>query len=391
MLKAKTRRTTQIHSGKELKTLGLIINPIAGMGGRVGLKGTDGPDILEKARRLGAKPQSQKRTQEALRMIEPHKEKINIITCAGQMGDEAAVQCGFKPAVIDVGRARVTTASDTQKAVRDMQDSGVDLLLFAGGDGTARDIYKAVDDSQVVLGIPSGVKIHSAAFACNPAIAGELAALYLGGKTKRVREVEVMDIDEEDYRKGILSAKLYGYLKIPYRKSYAQSLKAGSQPDERYNQQAIAAQVVENMRDEFYYIMGPGSTTRAVMDRLELESTLLGVDLVHKQKLVGLDLNESELIKKINGKKTKLIITPIGGQGYLLGRGNQQISPDVLRKVGKENMVIIAATQKIHSFQGRPLLVDTGEEETDRLLSDYYKVITGYRESVIYKVSCSPI
>lgn len=374
-----------------MKTLGLIINPIAGMGGRVGLKGTDGPDILEKARKLGAKPQSQQRTLEALRMIESLKEKIKIITCAGLMGEDTAVQCGFTPTVIDVGKTRVTTTSDTQRAAREMKDSGVDLLLFAGGDGTARDIYNAVDDSQVVLGIPSGVKIHSAVFACNPVIAGELAALFLEGKTKRIREVEVMDIDEEDYRKGILSAKLYGYLKIPHRKSYAQSLKAGSQPDERYSQEAIAAEVVENMHDEFTYIIGPGTTTRAVMEKLKLESTLLGVDLVHKGNLSGLDLNESGLLKEIEGKKTKLIITPIGGQGYLLGRGNQQISPDVLRKVGKENLIIIATTHKINSFRGRPLLVDTGDEETDQLLSDHYKVITGFRESVIYKVSCSPI
>ena len=381
----------QIHSGKELKTLGLIVNPIAGMGGRVGLKGTDGPAILEEARRLGAKPQSQHRTREALRMFESLRDEINVVTCAGQMGERVAVQCGFKPAVIDVGKSRMTTASDTQKAAREMKDSGVDLLLFSGGDGTARDIYNAVDDALVVLGIPSGVKIHSAVFACNPVIAGELAALFHEGKTRRIREVEVMDIDEEDYRKGILSAKLYGYLKIPYRKCYAQSGKAGSQPDERYSQEAIAAEVVENMRDEFYYIVGPGSTTKAVMDKMGLESTLLGVDLVYKKKLAGLDLNESRLLEEIKGEKTKLIITPIGGQGYLLGRGNQQISPDVLRKIGKENIVIIATTHKINSFQGRPLLVDTGDEETDRHLSDFYKVITGYRESVIYKVSCSPI
>ena len=374
-----------------LKKLGLIVNPIAGMGGRVGLKGTDGPDILEKAWKLGAKPQSHQRTWEALRMIESLKEKIKIITCAGLMGEDTAVQCGFTPTIIDVGKTRVTTASDTQNAAREMKGSGVDLLLFAGGDGTARDIYIAVDDSQVVLGIPSGVKIHSAVFACNPVIAGELAALFLEGKTKRIREVEVMDIDEEDYRKGILSAKLYGYLKIPFRKSYAQSLKAGSQPDERYSQEAIATEVVDNMTDEFYYIIGPGTTTRAVMEKLRLESTLLGVDLVHKGNLSGLDLNESGLLKEIEGKKTKLIITPIGGQGYLLGRGNQQISPDVLRKVGMENLIIIATKHKINSFQGRPLLVDTGEKETDQLLSDYYKVITGYRESVIYKVTCSPV
>ncbi len=361
------------------------------MGGRVGLKGTDGKDILEKARKLGAKPESHKRAQEALRMIGSLKGKIGIITCAEEMGEEAAAQCGFEPEVIDVGRDSVTTSSDTCTAAQLMRDSGVDLLLFAGGDGTARDIYNAVGDSLVVLGIPSGVKIHSAVFACNPLIAGELAALYLQGRARRTREVEVMDIDEEEYRRGILSAKLYGYMKIPFKKSYVQSLKAGSQPDENYSQEAIAFEVVENMSDEFYYIIGPGTTTRAVMTNLGLENTLLGVDLVYRKRLVGLDLNEAGLLRMIEGKKAKLVITPIGGQGYLLGRGNQQISPEVIHSVRKENFVILATAQKINSLHGQPLLVDTGDRKIDQHLSDYYKIITGHRESIVYKVTHSPV
>lgn len=361
------------------------------MGGRVGLKGTDGLDILEKARRLGAKPESQQRTQEALSMIKSLRDEIEIITCAGQMGEDSVNHLSLAPEVIDVGRTSVTTASDTQRAVKELKGLGVDLLLFAGGDGTARDVYSAIGGSLVVLGIPSGVKIHSAVFASNPLIAGELAALYLQGKARRTREVEVMDIDEDEYRNGILSAKLYGYLKIPYKRSYVQSAKAGSQPDERYSQEAIAFEVVEDMSDEFYYIIGPGTTTRAVMKKLDLDTTLLGVDLVHKRKLVGLDLNESELLGRIKEKRTKLIITPIGGQGYLLGRGNQQISPEVIRQVGKENIIIIATTQKMNSLSGRPLLVDTGDREIDQLLSDYYKVITGHRESIVYKVAHSPV
>ena len=228
-------------------------------------------------------------------------------------------------------------------------------------------------------------------FACNPLIAGELTVLFLQGKAKKTREVEVMDIDEDDYRKGMLSAKLYGYLKVPYRKSYVQSMKAGSQPDEKYAQEAVAVEVVENMSEEFYYIIGPGTTTRAVMEKMNLESTLLGIDLVHRKKIVGLDLNESGLLEKIKGKKARLIITPIGGQGYLLGRGNQQVSPEVIKQVGKENIIIIATAHKINSLQGRPMLVDTGDSGTDRLLSDYFKIVTGYRESVIYKVTCSPV
>ena len=361
------------------------------MGGRVGLKGTDGLEVLEKAKKLGAKPQSHQRTEEALEKLKPIKEEIKIITCADDMGERVVIRCGFSPEVIGVGRASATTASDTQKASRAMRDMGVNLLLFAGGDGTARDVYNSIRDTQVVLGIPAGVKVHSAVFACNPATAGELAALFLQGKAKKVREVEVMDIDENDYRKGILSARLYGYLKIPFKRSYVQNLKAGSSGDEKYYQEAIAHEIIENMSSEYVYIIGPGTTTRAVMEKLSLESSLLGVDLVYKRKLIRKDVSEKELLEGIKGKKAKLIITPIGGQGYLLGRGNQQVSPEVIKKVGKENIIIISTQQKINSLFGRPLLVDTGDATSDRLLSDYFRVITGYRESVIYKVTNQPV
>lgn len=370
-----------------MKKLGLIVNPIAGMGGRVGLKGTDGPSILEKAIRLGAKPQSSIRTKEALKKLDSLKEKVDLITCPEKMGESAAIERGFSPKVIGSFASNVTTAEDTRKAAKNMLDLKVDLLLFAGGDGTARDIYNSVGDSMVVLGIPTGVKIHSAVYACNPERAGELAALYLQNKAKNILEVEVMDIDEDDYRNGILSAKLYGYLKIPFRRRYIQRLKASTPANERHSQEAIAFEIIENMSDEIFYIIGPGTTTRAIMEKLNLVNSLLGVDLVHMRKLVGRDLNEKELLVKIRGEKTKLIITPIGGQGYLLGRGNQQLSPMVIEQVGKENIIIIATQQKINSLHGRPLLVDTGDKATDQLLSGYFKVITGHRESIVYKVT----
>jgi predicted polyphosphate/ATP-dependent NAD kinase len=370
-----------------LKKLGLIVNPIAGMGGRVGLKGTDGLDILQKAVKLGAKPQSQNRTIEALKKLMPLEDRIELITYPDKMGENAAGKCGFSPDIIGTIRGPTTTASDTRKAAKEMLDLGADLLLFAGGDGTARDIYNAVGDSMVVLGIPAGVKIHSAVYACNPARAGELALLFLEGKAKNILEAEVMDIDEEDYRKGRLRAKLYGYLKIPFERRYLQRVKTASPVSEQYSQEAIAHDVTESMSDEFYYIVGPGTTTREIMEKLDLKDTLLGIDLIHKKKLVGKDLNEADLLKEIKGKKTKLIITPIGGQGYLFGRGNQQISPMVIKHVGKDNIIIVATKQKINSLYGRPLLVDTGDAATDRLLNDYFRVITGYREAIIYKVT----
>jgi len=356
------------------------------MGGTVGLKGTDGETILEKCIQLGAQPRAQIKTLQALKKLTFQKKDIKIITCPGKMGEEIVKQCGYDYQNVTGTPALKTTSSDTRKAAIEIKAQGVDIILFTGGDGTARDIYNAVGDSVVVLGIPAGVKIHSAVFAQNPDKAGELTNLYLRDKIKRIIETEVMDIDEENYRKGILSARLYGFLNIPFEKRYVQNRKSGSPPAEKYSQEAISHTVFKNLSDEYRYIIGPGTTTRTFMEKLDLKNSLLGIDLIYKKKLIGRDLNEKELLDKISGKKNKLIITPIGGQGFILGRGNQQISPEVIREVGKENIIILATPHKLESLKGRAILVDTGDESTDLILKDYYKVITGYDEYAIYRV-----
>jgi predicted polyphosphate/ATP-dependent NAD kinase len=365
--------------------LGLIVNPVAGIGGRVGLKGSDGAEIQEKALALGAVPQSLNRAIQALERIKP-VDGLEIITYPGEMGEDAARACGFAPAVIGSIKPGQTTPQDTRNAAREMLRLDVSLLLFAGGDGTARDIYSAVGDGIPVLGIPAGVKIHSAVFATNPRSAGDLAGLYLRGRVSRLRAAEVMDIDEEAFRQGIVAAKLYGYLRIPFRGSLVQSVKSASGPGEEASLQAIAYDVVDGMADDCLYIIGPGTTTRAITSQLGLDKTLLGVDVVFKGELVATDVNESQLLKLLEGRRAKIIVTPIGGQGYIFGRGNQQISPRVIGKVGKDNIVVVSTAAKINSLRGRPLLVDTGDWAVDGMLSGYIRVITGYNEQTIYEL-----
>jgi len=368
-----------------VKKLGLIINPIAGIGGTVGLKGSDGPDIQAQARELGGEPIASDRAIMALRQL---TQPVQIITYPGEMGEMAARACGFVPVVIGAIEPGETTAVDTQEAAQRMMQMGVSLLLFAGGDGTARDISEAVGTAVPVLGIPAGVKIHSAVYATNPRSAGELACLFLGGKASRLREAEVMDIDEEGVRQGIVVAQLYGTLSIPFQRRLVQNSKRGSLASEKAILSGIAQNVIDQMEVGRLTIIGPGTTTRVITERLGVDKTLTGVDGLLDGKLVAVDANEDKLLALLNEHPAQIVVTPIGGQGFLFGRGNQQISPAVIRRVGKENIVVISTPEKIHALGGRPFLVDSGDEEVDRELSGYIKVVTGYNERVIYKVSC---
>jgi predicted polyphosphate/ATP-dependent NAD kinase len=368
--------------------MGLIVNPVAGLGGRVGLKGSDGAEIQQKALALGAEPRAAGRAIEALERIKAI-EGLKILTYPGEMGEDAARACSFEPEVIGSIQPSQTTARDTRHAASEMLRQGVDLLLFAGGDGTARDIYNAVGTDLPVLGIPAGVKIHSAVYATHPRSAGQLAALYLQGKVSGLREVEVMDIDEEAFRQNILTVRLYGYLKIPYRSNLVQSQKIPSS-GEASALAAIAEDIVTKMETDVLYIIGPGTTTRAITEEMGLDKTLLGVDVVLNGEMVARDASESQLLALLDehGKgKARIVVTPIGGQGYLFGRGNQQISPQVIERVGRDGIVVVSIPAKLYALDSQPLLVDTGNRDVDEMLSGYLTVVTGYNERAVRKVA----
>ncbi len=369
------------------KRLGVIVNPVAGMGGRVGLKGTDGTDIVNKARQLGASPESPRRAVEALRAIHKIKDQIEIFTYPREMGENEVQESSFLPTILGSIKSGETTSQDTEQAAKNMKNVRVDLLLFAGGDGTARDIQRAVGQEITVLGIPAGVKMHSAVYAVNPRQAGEVAVDFLTNSEPRVTEAEVMDIDEVSFREGVVAAKLYGYLRIPEERRFVQSAKSGGIQVEKQTIEGIANDLIGGLEEDCLYIVGPGTTTRDILAHLGLEKTLLGVDVVLNRRLVAKDVNEQQLIGLIEGKKAKVVVTVIGGQGYILGRGNQQISPEIIGKLGKGNIIVVATKEKLASLRGRPLLVDTGDEAVDRMLSGYVRVITGFEKYSVYKVA----
>jgi predicted polyphosphate/ATP-dependent NAD kinase len=380
-----------------MKTIGLIVNPIAGMGGRVGLKGTDGIDILNMAILLGASKEAPNTALSALRKLEPIKEELHVLTVSGDMGESQCKALGFRYEVVHKtsedaagqgpeGDAH-TDNGDTVKAAGIMEERGVELILFAGGDGTARDIYSAVGSRIPVLGIPAGVKIYSPVYGHTPRAAGELAYRYLCGENLPLQEEEVVDVDEEEVRKNRVKTKLYGYLKVPFQREYLQNKKAPTPLDEEESRRAIALDVVDHMREGEYYLIGPGTTTGAVMEVLGLPNTLLGVDVIRDKKLVRKDCSEKDILELLDPCIGKLVITPTGGQGYLLGRGNQQISPAVLEKIGKENIIVISVNSKIIDLKGSPLYIDTGSESMDRKLAGYYRIRVGYGSCIMYNVS----
>ncbi len=365
------------------RVLGLIVNPLAGIGGRVGLKGSDGIETVERAFELGAERVSAGRAGEMLCELARTQPDITLVTYPAEMGEDEARACGFSPVVLGSIAPGRTTAEDTRQAARDLRDYGVELILFAGGDGTARDIYAAIGDTVPVLGVPAGVKIHSSVYAVNPRRAAELVSEFIRGRTP-IREMEVMDIDEDQFREGRVSAQLYGYLRVPYERRLVQAAKAASSGSGD-SPIPLAQDVVDGMTDDYLYILGPGTTVKAIGDELGIDKTLLGVDVVQAGKLVAKDANEEQLLAITEGKAAKLVVTVIGGQGYIFGRGNQQISPRVIRRVGKENLTVVATKSKLLSLNG-PLLVDTGDRECDEYLSGYIRVTTGYRQASVWKV-----
>ncbi len=360
------------------KTVGFIVNPVAGMGGAVGLKGTDGKAILTQAIALGAKPIATQRAETFLNQLIPVKENLKLIVGAGDMGQIQAEKCGFSCKTVGESK-KETSSEDTQSIAKGIVEAGVDLLVFCGGDGTTRDILKAVDLKVPVLGVPTGVKMHSAVFAVSPQAAARVAATYLWSGLP-LREAEVMDVDEQAFRQGHLSAELYGYLLSPYMPHLIQGNKMESPVTESEveNQAAIAIYINEEMKPDTIYIVGPGTTTRTIADLLDQKKTLLGVDLFQDKKIIAKDVSEKQILQVINGKKAKIIVTPIGGQGFIFGRGNQQISSKVIRQVGLDNIVVAATKGKLDKLES--LRVDTGDSELDeQLRANGIRVIVDYK------------
>lgn len=367
-------------------TFGLIINPYAGIGGAVGLKGSDGEQVVKDALARGAQLKANLRSQSTLIELLPYKDKISFITAPAEMGENLLQALGFQYRVIEMHvPLKNTTAAHTKIAAQALLNNSVDILIFAGGDGTARDICSIVEDKIPVLGIPAGVKIHSSVYGVTPKATAEVILALLEGQLVDIREAEVRDLDEEAFRNNQVRSMHYGDMRVPQLGHFVQAVKQGGVESEELVLADIAAWISETMQEDTLYLIGSGKTTAAIIEELGLDNTLLGVDAVLNKQIIAQDLNEKQIKQLLNKyKQAKAIVSIIGGQGHVFGRGNQQFSSDVLRTLGKKNITFVSAKSKITALEGRPLIMDSGDIELDKAWAGTVEVVTGYRDHIVH-------
>lgn len=380
-------------SGVVRRRVGIVVNPIAGMGGRVGLKGTDGAEIQDRARALGAVPLAGERCALALGALVPLAGGVELIAPPGEMGEAAVTAAGLQARILRDLPPPSGTGADTAAAADRLRREGVDLILFAGGDGTARDVVGAVGTEVPILGVPTGVKMHSAVFGTSPRAAGRLAAHFLGeGAGIQLREAEVMDLDEAALREGRVSARLYGLARVPHERGLIQASKAGARPDDEAALDALARVIVREWPAGRLMILGCGTTTRRIKRAMGFEGTLLGVDVALGGRPIALDVNEAQLLRLLDraGEGGAGILASVtGGQGFLFGRGNQQISAEVLRRVGRGNIMVMTGAGKLAALDPAVLHVDTGSAEVDGMLAGYTHVHTAPGQRMVMRVAAS--
>ena len=376
--------------------LGLLVNPDAGLGGRLGLKGSDGQ--AELARSMGAEDRSGPRMRAMLEHFSSiHRagfEDISWVTSEGRMGTEWFPESEIGSISTVHSSSRGTSAADTQDAVNSLLESEIDLLVYAGGDGTTRDVVAALESAESsetpVIGVPTGVKMHSGCFAASPKAAAEALSSWLIGDLL-LASTEVLDLDEDLYRQGKWVVRLYAEAITPSSPRWMQGSKQRIEASgEEDTTEGLADHIRELLvSDNRMLIWGSGGTLRKIAQMNEFEPTNLGIDATIGNEQVGTDMSESDLLELLSEHDgpTTLLLSPMGGQGFLIGRGNLQLSPQVLRLIGIENILGVVTPAKLLSV--RRLRIETGDPELDADFADmrYMKVLQGYRTTRVLPVA----
>lgn len=365
--------------------LALIINPYAGIGGEAALKGSDGQ--TEQALAYSSELRTPKRTQRFLQALGDCLPAIDFITAEGLMGQQVLEQENATVRYI----AKVeqpSKASDSKRVALELAQQQPDLLVFVGGDGTARDMVDSIGLSVPALGVPGGVKMQSAVFAISPEAAAEVVKQMIAGDLVQVSERDVRDIDEQALREGRVRSQYYGGLLVPEQAQWIQAVKEGGREDERLVAEDIADYLSEIMvEQEKLMIVGPGSTTATWLEKLGIDYTLVGFDAILNGELLQKDLTARDILALLDRYPDALVvITPTGNQGFLLGRGNQQLNVEVLKRLDKSQFLIIASQSKLRSLEQRPLLIDSNDRALDQALAGFYPIITAWQQQILYPV-----
>ena len=350
--------------------------------------GSDGADIREQALAYSDNLRSPERTRRFLAALNTG-ERIEWFCGKGVMGEQLLQQQGW-PIVAAFGAGHSDTcAGDTAEVVRQLQQQSLDLLVFVGGDGTARDVLDQLDGSTPCLGVPAGVKMQSGVFALSPEAAAEIINGLQLTTLISVDEQDVRDIDEEALRHGRVRSRYYGSMQVPAEPRYLQRLKQSGVEDESLVLDEIADQLTEIMEDEGrVMLVGPGGTTAHWLRSLGLDYTLVGFDLVQAGQLLQADLTADDVLQwQQRQPDLLLVISPTGNQGVLIGRGNQQLSPAFLRALPKTQWRVVSSRSKLQQLHGQPLIVDSNDSALDRHLCGLYPVITAYHDQVLYPVN----
>jgi predicted polyphosphate/ATP-dependent NAD kinase len=354
--------------------IGFVVNPIAGMGGRVGLKGTDGK--LDEALDRGAEPTAPERARRAIEAFSTRAPDATVFVAGGVMGGREAEAAGVDAAVVTDAKDDETETSteDTRDAVRAFLDEGVDLILFVGGDGTAVDVAEVLQEAGTetpMLGVPAGVKVYSGVFGVSPEDAGRIAAGF-----DRVEAREVNDIDEDAFRGGEVHTELKAVVDVPVSDGELQASKQLSGG----TVQTLAQGFARDVDPEVTYVLGPGSTVGTIKRELGFEPSPLGVDVWRDGEVLAKDAAEADILEHL-GEKNAIVVSPIGGQGFIFGRGNDQISPDVIRQC---EVQVVASADKLDGVG--VLRVDTDDADLNGNLEGWMKVRTGRFEHRLMKV-----
>ncbi|MFI9630246.1 ATP-NAD kinase family protein [Streptomyces sp. NPDC052042] len=384
-----------------MPTVGLLVNPVAGIGGPAGLRGSDGADTQRRARERGAVAAAPRRARGALVALIEAWPGALVLTGGGALGEDTARDAGCRVGVVHRAPAGTTTPEDTRRTVTALLDRGVDVVLVAGGDGTARDVaavYRSAagpagaDGLPPVVGVPGGVKMHSGVFARSPRTAGLLAAEVLraagAGRAVPTRQAEVVDHDEEARRAGVLSTSLHGHLPVPARTAGLQGGKvgAGRSGGDAAGIAGLAAECARRMREHDLWVLGPGTTVAAAARALGARNTLLGIDVVDGGTTVGRDVDARRLADLTAGRLPRLLLSPVGGQGMILGRGNQQLDAAFLARLRPADLLLAATPAKLAALGGGPLWLDAPTPELGDLLAGYHRVVTGWQQYAVMPV-----